>query len=159
MLTSQKHSCRTCARRKVRCSKTVPCSYCAKVQIDCVYLAPAPSQRHRKRPPDEDLLHKISEYEALLRTHNILFQPLDNAWIPSNIDNKSTQRTGLNGESHNNTIPESVDGDTAINKVYATRSPLQLSEQHAKPNLTPMWLSLPREVGDPSKARAALGPC
>lgn len=88
----QKHSCATCAQRKVKCDKLSPCSNCSRSQSECVYRAPALSQRHRKRPADEDLLSKISEYEDLLRKNNVKFQPLDNSWIPSPLEEKLVSR-------------------------------------------------------------------
>lgn len=51
------------------------------------------SQRHRKRPADDDLLSKIREYEDLLRTNNVKFQPFDNSWIPSQLE-KPVSRPG-----------------------------------------------------------------
>ncbi|OJJ45117.1 hypothetical protein ASPZODRAFT_677832 [Penicilliopsis zonata CBS 506.65] len=82
----QKHSCTTCARRKIKCDKLSPCSSCTKTRRECVYHPPAQSQRHRKRPADEDLLSRISEYEDLLRKHHVPFQPFDNSWIPSPLE-------------------------------------------------------------------------
>jgi hypothetical protein len=88
----QKHSCVTCARRKVKCDKLSPCSNCSRSQSDCIYEAPAASQRHRKRPANGDLRSKVSEYEDLLRKNNVKFQPLDNSWIPSPLEEKLVSR-------------------------------------------------------------------
>lgn len=84
----QTHSCANCARRKVKCDRLSPCSNCSRSQSECDYRAPAQSQRHRKRPADEDLLSKIREYEDLLHKNNVNFRPLDNSWIPSPLEEK-----------------------------------------------------------------------
>jgi hypothetical protein len=33
-------SCLECRRRKIKCDKSIPCSYCVKVKIKCRYPAP-----------------------------------------------------------------------------------------------------------------------
>ncbi|KAK3712302.1 hypothetical protein LTR37_009164 [Vermiconidia calcicola] len=64
------YTCETCARRKVRCDKTVPtCSTCRKARLDCNYHEPAP--RKRKRKPIDDIQERLDRYEKLLRQHGI----------------------------------------------------------------------------------------
>lgn len=78
-----KHSCLLCARRKIKCDKQDPkCSNCTKSHAECIYQAPPPPQRHRKRQADEELLSRLNHYEELLRSHNIDFKPSTNAWTP-----------------------------------------------------------------------------
>lgn len=38
-------SCLECRRRKIKCDKSIPCSYCLKVKIKCRY--PAPKTRNK----------------------------------------------------------------------------------------------------------------
>jgi hypothetical protein len=81
-----KHSCLLCARRKIKCDKQDPkCSNCAKSHADCIYQAPPPPQRHRKRQADEDLIAKISHYEDLLRSHKIDFKPSTTVLTPKSV--------------------------------------------------------------------------
>lgn len=77
------HSCVICARRKIRCDKQSPCSSCFKSQAVCTYRTPVPSQRHRRRLTQGDLLSRIQELEALLHDHRIPFDRLDTSWIRS----------------------------------------------------------------------------
>ncbi|KAM0260064.1 hypothetical protein ACHAQJ_002988 [Trichoderma viride] len=83
MPSQSKNSCVTCARRKVKCDKLSPCSRCSKSQVACIYRAPAPSQRYRKRLTQGDLLSKVQELETILHNHRIPFDALDNSWISS----------------------------------------------------------------------------
>lgn len=82
------NSCVACARRKVKCDRLTPCSNCSRAKAACVYRAPVPSQRHRKRLTHGDLLSKIQELEALLHSHSIPFDPLSNSWINSPWEDK-----------------------------------------------------------------------
>ncbi|EHK20985.1 uncharacterized protein TRIVIDRAFT_153427 [Trichoderma virens Gv29-8] len=82
------HSCVACARRKVKCDKLKPCSSCSKSQAACVYRAPVPSQRHRKRLTQHDLMSKIQELESILDSHGIPFEGLGTSWIRSHWEEK-----------------------------------------------------------------------
>ena len=69
------NSCTLCQQRKVKCDKRQPtCTACATHRASCVYVAPAKSQRKRKRSSEEELLTRLNRYESLLKTHGI---PLD----------------------------------------------------------------------------------
>ncbi|OJI99212.1 hypothetical protein ASPVEDRAFT_80830 [Aspergillus versicolor CBS 583.65] len=67
-------ACQTCAKRKVKCDKTVPiCARCWKSGRECVYQEP--NSRHRKRKLSIDTLEKLGRldrYERLLRQHGLL---------------------------------------------------------------------------------------
>ncbi|KIM98484.1 hypothetical protein OIDMADRAFT_167284 [Oidiodendron maius Zn] len=126
MPSVQKYSCATCARRKVKCDKLSPCSNCSKSQNECVYRVPALSQRHRKRPADEDLLSKISEYEDLLRRNSIKFQPLDNSWIPSPLEEQLVLK-------HQTALPGSLVSLPAPSESECPPE-AQDSEQQSQPN-------------------------
>jgi hypothetical protein len=79
-----KYACTLCARRKIGCDKLQPCHNCSKSQVECIYQNPALVQRQRKRGRDsEEPLVRISQYEELLREHNIDFTAYSNktSWI------------------------------------------------------------------------------
>lgn len=82
------YSCVACARRKIKCDRLKPCSSCSRSKAACVYRAPVPSQRHRKRLSQRDLLSKIQELESILDSHGIPFNGLGNSWIPSRWEEK-----------------------------------------------------------------------
>ncbi|KAK1756545.1 putative C6 transcription factor [Echria macrotheca] len=85
------HSCRTCARRKVKCDKAVPaCSACRRTKIECIYQTPAPASRGRKRKLGSGLspLEKIAEYERVLEQLGVL----DSTASPSSADTPSTNK-------------------------------------------------------------------
>ena len=78
----QKHSCSTCARRKVKCDRHEPCTSCLKTKSHCLYSSVTPLPRRRKRPAQEDLFARLRRYEGLLRKNNIDFTRSD-GWIHS----------------------------------------------------------------------------
>lgn len=103
------YSCVACARRKVKCDRLKPCSSCSKSQAACIYRAPVPSQRHRKRLTQGELLSKIQELESALHSHGIPFDALGNSWIRSPWEEK------LAGSPQGQASPESMSSvETAI---------------------------------------------
>ncbi|KAI9150510.1 putative transcriptional regulatory protein C139.03-like protein 8 [Paramyrothecium foliicola] len=86
----QKHACSICARRKVKCDRTVPCSNCVKANAPCTYDAPA-VPRPRKRAADEDLLARLTRYEHLMRKHNVDFTAYTQTWVPSEFEPATKQ--------------------------------------------------------------------
>jgi hypothetical protein len=139
----QKNSCVICAQRKVRCDKLNPCSNCSKSQSECVYRAPAVSQRHRKRPADEDIHSKISEYEGLLRKNNIKFQPLDNSWIPSPLEGKLLSESQTTHTGSSASLKVSIEKPLML-EVLGQSPPPDL--QNAQSNAARLWSGLPKEV-------------
>jgi hypothetical protein len=143
--STRKHSCDICARRKVKCDRLSPCSNCSKAESECVYGTPVPSQRHRKRPADEDLLSKLREYEQLLQKNNVPFEPLDNSWIPSPLEEKlvTASRTtcpsngaGLGDPAESNRPAEAQ----SLEPQSQPRLPVSQSESLC------LWSELPKEV-------------
>lgn len=158
MPSIEKHSCTNCAQRKVKCDKLSPCSNCSKSQSECLYRAPALSQRHRKRPPDEDLLSKISEYEDLLRKNNVKFRPLDNSWVPSPLEEKLVSRpqtarlgscTALQAPGETERPPAAQGAEQQPQSEFAT----------AQSEAARLWSGLPKEVCGLVLAHPALGFC
>ncbi|KAI5464431.1 fungal-specific transcription factor domain-containing protein [Mariannaea sp. PMI_226] len=133
-------SCETCSRRKVRCDKGVPCSNCLKAKIKCSYQAPAPSRRHRKRFADADLLSKIEDYEKLMRRHNIKFDPLDDQWISSPLQDK---------------LPPAGNPSAIAQAPTSSETNVQQIEPSASSTVTtqvtepPLWLGLPKHLREP----------
>ncbi|PMD31717.1 hypothetical protein L207DRAFT_558487 [Hyaloscypha variabilis F] len=89
-----KHSCLLCSRRKIKCDKQDPkCSNCTKSHADCIYQAPPPPQRHRKRQADEDLIARLNHYEELLRSHKIDFKPSTTVLTPQSVQDEHVKRS------------------------------------------------------------------
>ncbi|KAH7138528.1 hypothetical protein B0J11DRAFT_17772 [Dendryphion nanum] len=68
-------SCILCQRRKVKCDRQFPCTYCTKSGVQCIPAAKNPRQR-RRRFPERELLDQLKKYEDLLRQNNIVFESL-----------------------------------------------------------------------------------
>ncbi|OCL05728.1 hypothetical protein AOQ84DRAFT_412861 [Glonium stellatum] len=160
MPSIQKYCCITCTRRKIKCDKLSPCSSCSKSQSECVYRAPAPSQRHRKRPADEDLLSKISEYEDLLRKNNVEFQPLHNSWIPSPLEEKllrdfpieKLKRPGKDVEDEVIEIGSSFSIATSLLIPVRLSGAPQLLELHPEPkHIFKLWQAFAENVNPLTK--------
>ncbi|KAL4745746.1 hypothetical protein BDW72DRAFT_198337 [Aspergillus terricola var. indicus] len=52
------HSCLECRRRKIKCDRSHPCSYCVKVRISCKYPA------LRRAGEDNDALSRVASLES-----------------------------------------------------------------------------------------------
>lgn len=61
--------CRTCRRRKVRCSKTEPCNNCQRANIVCEYDDDGQSSNSTSSRAAQGLARRISELEALVRRY------------------------------------------------------------------------------------------
>ncbi|SMR50393.1 unnamed protein product [Zymoseptoria tritici ST99CH_3D1] len=73
------YACTTCTRRKVKCDKAkAPCSACHKGRMECIYVAPPPRERKRKRKPVEELQDRLERCEQLLRENGIQVKPVEN---------------------------------------------------------------------------------
>lgn len=63
------HSCALCHRRKVKCDKKIPCSYC-KIRGESCVPAPTPVPKPRKkRFPEAELLARLRRYETALKEY------------------------------------------------------------------------------------------
>ena len=140
----QKNSCVICAQRKVKCDKSSPCSNCSRSRSECIYRAPATSQRHRKRPADEDLLSKISEYEELLSKNNIKFQPLDNSWIPSPLE-KLISRPQKDHTSTHASVQALSEPEPPL-EVHDSEQALSSDVRSVQSEAARLWSGLPKEV-------------
>ena len=92
-------ACVLCQHRKVKCSRSFPCSNCTKVGVQCVPGAMIPRQRKR-RFPEKELLGRIRHYEALLCEHGVDFEPLHgshgrNAPVPGNPNKRQGEGSSL----------------------------------------------------------------
>ncbi|KAJ5701847.1 hypothetical protein N7488_009395 [Penicillium malachiteum] len=66
-------TCRTCAKRKVKCDKVSPaCSRCLKGRLECSYEVTQPRARKRKPSDSDYLLQKVARYESILAQHGLL---------------------------------------------------------------------------------------
>ncbi|GAD99309.1 C6 transcription factor, putative [Paecilomyces variotii No. 5] len=60
-------SCQTCNRRKVRCSRTLPCTNCVKSNTDCVFPGPGRAPRRKKRPLKAELVSRLDSLEEKIQ--------------------------------------------------------------------------------------------
>lgn len=105
-----KHSCLLCARRKIKCDKQDPkCSNCTKSHAECIYQAPPPPQRHRKRQADEELIARLNHYEELLRSHKIDFKPNNTVLTPKSVQEDHVGKASPSFQSQRlDAIPQST---------------------------------------------------
>ena len=67
-----------CQQRKAKCDKGQrTCSNCARQRASCVYVAPAKSQRKKRKSSEEELIDRLKRYESLLEAHGIPLDDLD----------------------------------------------------------------------------------
>ncbi|PYH95500.1 fungal-specific transcription factor [Aspergillus ellipticus CBS 707.79] len=60
-------SCLECSRRKIKCDRSLPCSYCMKVRVQCGY-PPVRQVRTSPSPVDADILGRVERIEETLQT-------------------------------------------------------------------------------------------
>lgn len=142
MPPQSRFSCVTCARRKVKCDKLNPCSTCSQSQIACTYRDPVPSQRHRKRVTQRDLLSKIQELETLLHSNRIPFEGLDNSWISSQWEEQLAQSPQTQAGSSETARTTDVSQTRFAEDLGQTTSN-SFDEQAVSARL---WLELPETV-------------
>lgn len=68
-------ACVLCQQRKVKCDRKSPCTNCIKSRVQCVSASQVARKRLR-RYPERELLGRLRQYEGLLRSNNIMFEPL-----------------------------------------------------------------------------------
>lgn len=66
-------ACVLCKQRRVKCSRSFPCSNCTRAGVQCVQ--PTVQQR-RRRFAERGLLDRLHHYEDLLRQNHVTFEPL-----------------------------------------------------------------------------------
>lgn len=70
--TLRQFACTRCQHRKVKCDRGAPCENCSKGEAECVYVDPPPSRRRkRKAPVDGDLVARLDQAEAMLRSRGV----------------------------------------------------------------------------------------
>lgn len=77
--SSNRKSCLECRRRKIKCDKAFPCSYCVKVKVRCTY--PPPS-KGVPRNGNQNLLDRelVTRIESIERTLNSFEHSLSQIW-------------------------------------------------------------------------------
>ncbi|KAL5085903.1 hypothetical protein Trisim1_009816 [Trichoderma cf. simile WF8] len=144
------HSCVACARRKIKCDRLKPCSSCSRSKAACVYRAPVPSQRHRKRLTQRDLLSKIQELESILDSHGIPFDGLGNSWIPSHWEEKLVRSQTQASPDSMSSVETAAGAEThplpSVGDDWSQEVLLELEEQDGAAWL---WSELPEILKTP----------
>lgn len=66
-------ACALCKQRRVKCSRSFPCTNCVRAGVACVQ--PTVNQR-RRRFAERGLLDRLHQYEDILKQNSIAFEPL-----------------------------------------------------------------------------------
>ena len=77
-------ACALCKKRRVKCSRTFPCTNCVRAGAQCVQ---PDSRKRRPRFPERQLLDRLRQYEDLLRQNNVEFTPLHSSTAASTAGN------------------------------------------------------------------------
>lgn len=100
-------SCLECRRRKIKCDKSVPCSYCVKVKVKCRYPVPKASNKSETLGlTNEALSARIDGLESSLRSfeHRIsqIWELLQHNYSPSRSggnDNQGFESRPVDGQA------------------------------------------------------------
>ncbi len=60
-------SCHRCNQKKIRCSKSQPCSSCVASNSDCIFPGPGRAPRRKKRPLKAELVSRLKSLEQQVR--------------------------------------------------------------------------------------------
>jgi Fungal Zn(2)-Cys(6) binuclear cluster domain len=71
--TARVLACALCKQRRVKCSRSFPCTNCIRAGVQCVQPT---VHKRRRRFAERGLLDRLHYYEDLLRQNNIPFEPL-----------------------------------------------------------------------------------
>lgn len=93
-LSPATRSCHRCNQKKIRCSKSQPCSSCVKSNSDCVFPGPGRAPRRKKRPLKAELVSRLKSLEQQVR--------------------------GLTTEPGNSTLHDSLDGSESFAEATAS---------------------------------------
>lgn len=89
------YSCALCHRRKVKCDKKDPCTYCVKNRVPCVPAASTVSKPRKRRFPEAELLARLRRYEAALKDYGADIDSINNGeHLPSST--RSSEHTSSN---------------------------------------------------------------
>lgn len=80
--SNQVLACVLCKQRRVKCSRTFPCTNCVRVGALCVQ-----STRGERRPrfAERELLDRLHQYEELLRQNNVNFESLHSSSVATHL--------------------------------------------------------------------------
>ncbi|KAG8627403.1 hypothetical protein KVT40_004886 [Elsinoe batatas] len=110
-------ACVLCQQRKIKCDRQHPCGHCIKAKAQCVPGRLITKPR-RRRFAEKELLDRLRHYEALLREHNISFQPMHPEHPP---DVLSTKADSIDGDAQDDETTE-ADAEKAGKVKGATPS-------------------------------------
>lgn len=106
-----------------------------------------PSQRHRKRLSQRDLLSKIQELESILDSHGIPFDGLGNSWISSQWEEKLVRSRTQPSPDSMSSVETAVAAEThplpSIGEDSGQEVLLELEEQDG---VAWLWSELPEIV-------------
>ncbi|OJD15491.1 hypothetical protein AJ78_04255 [Emergomyces pasteurianus Ep9510] len=91
-------ACASCKQRRVKCSRSFPCTNCVRAGVPCVQLT---ANQRRRRFAERELLDRLHHYESILRQNNISFDPLHGS---SSSSSATTTATANNDDGHSATV-------------------------------------------------------
>ena len=108
----QKFSCLYCKQRKVRCDRKDPCFTCSKARHECIFRAPPPPRRGKRKRRKSRLIDRLRRYEELLKSHGEEIEPFD-----------LSDSDGLDGGSEGNEM-DIVVLDEHLSRKHIVTSPV-----------------------------------
>ena len=77
-------SCALCHRRKVKCDKKDPCTYCVIHRVPCIPAAPVAPRPRKKRFPEAELLARLKRYETALKSYGADLEAINSGDVSVN---------------------------------------------------------------------------
>ncbi|PGH16990.1 hypothetical protein AJ79_01374 [Helicocarpus griseus UAMH5409] len=135
------HSCFECRRRKIKCDRSLPCSYCTRTKIKCAYPAPKTQVAEKSNYAVGDgIVHRVERIESILVSLENGLSQVKN--VLERLPESSLRRShGLQGLKDDDEHPSSIDLDNGLssrssppqesqpNPLRSSRAGEQLSQQ------------------------------
>ena len=61
---------------KVKCDKRFPCSQCTRAKVQCIFRAPVPPRRGKRKPNEVNLLARLKRYEDMLQALGVTIESI-----------------------------------------------------------------------------------
>lgn len=96
---SKLYSCQLCTKRKVKCDKRDPCSYCVRCGQACTRPDANLPRPRKKRFAEAELLARLKRYEEALKSYGADLERINNEKAPATRDIASPKSVPTTADS------------------------------------------------------------
>ena len=142
---SSSRSCKECRRRKIKCDRNHPCSYCVKVDIQCIYPSVEGPSRPQQRPKTTS--PAVSESATRIQVLEDQVQRLEARLA------EMESRAVVSRSASSSASPSSTSSAARRAKRPASALPDTFAASGSAYRLWPQYHEIPPDMADASSAR------